>query len=132
MAIWTNPGNGGKESRIVSYNLIFMGWDRAIPGREPLAGQLFQEVLQFLAGQQQAGKIDSFEPVLLSPHGGDLNGFILIRGDSANLDALQATPEWQQYVTRGGLLLEGSGQVRGATGDLVMQWMAVWTQSMPS
>ena len=29
--------------------------------------------------------IESFEPVFLEPHGGDLTGFILIQGDAAKL-----------------------------------------------
>lgn len=48
-----------------------MGWDRSIAGREAQAAQLFQEVVQYLGGLQQVGTIQSFEPVLLSPHGGD-------------------------------------------------------------
>jgi hypothetical protein len=116
----------------MSNNIVFMGWNRAVPGRERASGELFQEVLQYLGGLQQAGTIDSFEPVLLSPHGGDLNGFILIRGEIGQLSAMMASEEWQTFVTRGGLLLEGSGVVQGVTGDLIMQWMDLWTRNIPS
>jgi hypothetical protein len=105
-----------------------MGWDRSVPGREALSAAHFQEFLGYLGGLQQAGKIESFEPVLLSPHGGDLNGFFLIRGDSDQISALQASPEWQQHVTRGGHHLQGQGVVHGVTGEGVMAWMAIWSE----
>jgi hypothetical protein len=113
-------------------NVIFMGWDRAIAGREADAAQLFQEVVQYLGGLQQAGTIQSFEPVLLSPHGGDLNGFFLIRGENDRLDALQSDEEWFTYVTRGGMLLEGLGVVRGATSEMVTEWMDLWSKIIPA
>jgi len=103
-----------------------MGWDRPVAGREAQSSELFQEFLQYLGGLQQAGTIQSFETVLLSPHGGDLNGFFLIRGDAASLAATESSEEWMTYVTRGGQVLEGLGVVRGATGEMVMQWMDRW------
>jgi hypothetical protein len=112
----------------MSTNAIFMGWNRPAVGREAQAGQLFQEVLQYLGGLQQAGTIQSFEPILLGPHGGDLNGFFLIRGETARLDALESSDEWMSYITRGGMALEGLGVVRGAAGELVMAWMDLWSK----
>jgi hypothetical protein len=116
----------------MSREVIFMGWDRPATGRERLSGDLFQEVLEYLGRLQGAGKIDSFETVLLGPHGGDLNGFMLLRGDRDQLNALQASEEWQTYLTRGGIYLEGFGAVRGVTGEGVMEWMALWTEVMPA
>ena len=112
-------------------SVIFLGWNRAVPGRERASGELFTESLQYLGGLQQAGGIDSFEPVLLTAHGGDLNGFIMIRGDSGQLNAMVASDEWRALVTRGGLLLEGLGVVRGVAGELLMQSMARWTENIP-
>lgn len=116
----------------MSTDVIFMGWDGSIPGREAMSAQHFQEFLGYLGGLQQAGKIASFEPVLLNPHGGDLNGFILIRGDSAQFDALSASEEWQIHITRAGIHLQGLGVVRGVTGEGTMAWMARWSQIMPA
>jgi hypothetical protein len=115
----------------MSYNAVFMGWNRAIPGREAAAGQLFTEVVQYLAGLQGAGQIDSFEPVMLTPHGGDLNGFILIRGSAEKLGAMMVSSEWASFNTRGSLLLDGPGSVTAATGDLLMDWMKAWTENIP-
>jgi hypothetical protein len=109
-------------------DLIFVGWNRAVPGREALAAEHFQEFLGYLGGLQQAGKIESFEPVLLSLHGGDLNGFILVRGDSTQVTALQSTDDWLAHATRGGFNMEGFGTVRGVTGEGVASWMAAWSQ----
>ena len=42
--------------------------------------------------------------------GGDLNGFFLIRGESAKLDSLLSSPEWETHMMRAALHLQGSGQ----------------------
>jgi hypothetical protein len=104
-------------------NIVFMGWDRPSRGREAAATALFQEFMQYLGGQQQAGAIQSFESVFLNPHGGDLNGFTLIRGDSGKLDALLSSEAWETYMTRAGLLMDGFGFLRGVTGELLMKQM---------
>ena len=115
----------------MSFNVVFLGWNRVVPGREQAGGQMFQDTLQYLGGLQQAGTIESFEPVLLNPHGGDLNGFILIRGTAENLSAMMGSEEWETAVTRGGLIMEGMGVVSGATGDVLMEWMNRWMQLIP-
>ncbi len=51
--------------------VLFIGWNRAVVGREQQAMQLFQKVVEFYGKLQADGRIESFEPVLLSAHGGD-------------------------------------------------------------
>ncbi len=116
----------------MSTNVIFFAWDHSIPGRESLSAQHFQEFVQYLGGLQQAGTIQSFDAVLLDSHGGDLNGFFLIRGESGQLDGLASSVEWVTHMTRASLHLEGSGAIRGATGDLVMERMGLWTSLLPA
>ena len=58
-------------------SVIFVGWDRAFVGREKQTMQLFQKVMEYNSKLQAAGKIESFEAVMLSAHGGDMNGFVL-------------------------------------------------------
>ncbi|HET6445095.1 MAG TPA: hypothetical protein VFI27_11010 [candidate division Zixibacteria bacterium] len=111
----------------MSKDVLFYGWNRAVPGREAQSAGLFQEFLQYLGGLEQEGAIDSFETVLLSTHGGDLNGFILIRGDRVNLDEVERREEWITYLTRAGLIMDGGGLIPGVTGEGVMEWMARWT-----
>lgn len=116
----------------MSNNIIFVGWNRPVPGREQSSAQLFQEFSQYVAGLQQSGAIDSFETVLLSLHGGDLNGFFLIRGDADQLNSLRATEEWMVYEIRSGLNLEGAGTVLGVNNEGVMEWMNLWMKSIPA
>jgi hypothetical protein len=113
-------------------NVMLFGWNRSVPGREKLSAQHFEEFVKYLAGLQQKAVIQTFDVVLLDSHGGDLNGFFLIKGDTASLDKLVSTTEWITHMTRGGLHLEGSGLIRGVTGDEVMQRMALWTSVVPS
>jgi hypothetical protein len=115
----------------MSSNVILFGWNRSIPGREPLSAAHFSEFVQYLGGLQQTGAIHSFEVVFLDPHGGDLNGFFLIRGDSAQLDALAGSETWTGHTLRADLHMQGATVVRGATADEVSQRMAKWVQSIP-
>ena len=113
-------------------NVILFGWNRSIPGREKVSAQHFGEFVQYLTSLQQKGAVQGFETVLLDSHGGDLNGFFLIKGDSAKLDALISTTEWITHIPRASHHLIGSGVVRGVTGNEVMERMALWTSVIPS
>jgi hypothetical protein len=54
---------------------LFVGWGAPITGREAKGLEVFNESVQYWGKLQQDGKIESFEVVLLTPHGGDLEGF---------------------------------------------------------
>jgi hypothetical protein len=115
----------------MSTNVVMFAWNRAIPGRERTSAEHFAEFLQYLGGLQAKGSIQAFDPVFLDAHGGDMNGFFLIRGDTAKLQEVVASEAWVTHVTRATLHLEGAGVVRGVTGDLLMQRMALWTKLLP-
>jgi hypothetical protein len=54
---------------------------RSVRGRERQALKVFGEAFEYYSRLQQEGEIESFEPVILEPHGGELGGFFLLRGD---------------------------------------------------
>lgn len=115
----------------MSSNVILFGWNRSIPGREELSGEHFSEFVQYLSELQQAGAIQSFDVVFLDVHGGDLNGFFLIRGANAQLNDLVGSEAWVVHMMRAGMHMDGAGVVRGVTGDLVMERMGQWTNAIP-
>ena len=59
---------------------LFIGWGAPVRGREAKGLEVFNESIEFWGRLQEAGRIESFEVVLLFPHGGDLYGFALLRG----------------------------------------------------
>jgi hypothetical protein len=112
-------------------NVLFFGWNQPIPGREKISAEHFQEFVQYLGGLQKNGTIQSFETVFLDQHGGDLNGFFLIKGEGSKLDMLTGTDEWIKHAMRAGFHLQGSGFIRGVAGDLLMERMKMWTDNIP-
>jgi hypothetical protein len=93
---------------------LFVGWGNAVRGRERQALKVFGDAIAFYGGLQQAGEIESVEPVFLEPHGGDLEGFFLIRGDSEKLSALRVREDFVRLNARAGLIVDGFGVVGAA------------------
>lgn len=96
---------------------LFIGWGPPVRGREAKSLEVFNESVQQWSQYEQDGKIESFEVVLLYPHGGDLAGFALLRGTREGLDALMAEEDFQRMTARAGLIIEGLGLVRAAMGE---------------
>ena len=113
-------------------NCILFGWSRPLPGREQMSQEHFGEFTQYLTGLQKEGRIESFDTGFLTPHGGDLNGFFLVRGDSAKLDEIESSVEWVTHTTRANMHLQGFGTVRGHTGDMVMEMFGIWSKAIPA
>lgn len=109
---------------------LFLGWGNPIPGREAKALMVFNEVMQYYGGLVQSGSIESFEPVILSPHGGDLAGFFLIRGSREKLNALKDSDEFGRHLSRAGLIVTNVGLVDAAIGASLAQGMGVYQQQL--
>lgn len=97
--------------------VLFIGWGVPVPGREQKALQVFGEAMQYYTRLQQQGDIESFEPVELEPHGGDLSGFALLHGDAEKLARLRRSEEFLRLVNRATLVVENFGVVAGYTGE---------------
>jgi hypothetical protein len=96
---------------------LFIGWGPAISGRELKALQVFNEAMQYWTRLQQQGDIESFEPVALEPHGGDLGGFCLLRGDRERLNRLRFSEEFIRMNNRAGLVVANIGVVSAFIGE---------------
>jgi len=109
---------------------LFIGWGLPVRGRERQATKLFGESFEHYTRWQQRGEIESFEHVLLTPHGGELTGFALLRGDKDKLARLRGTEEFERLTSRAMLLVENLGIVDGALGERVMSQMALFGQNV--
>ena len=108
---------------------LFVGWGEVVRGRETKAVEVFAETLQYYAQLQQDGKIESFEPWFLAPHGGDLAGFVLIRGERERLDEIQRSPEFERLQTRATLVVDGTGTINAFTGDALARLMGQFQEA---
>src|SRR5215470_7184494 len=98
---------------------LFIGFGAPVRGRERQAIEGFNEVLEYNSRLQQEGEIESFETVLLEPHGGELGGFILLRGDQDKLGRSRTRDEVHGDITRGLLSVENVGVVGEALGGRI-------------
>ena len=75
-------------------------WGLPVPGREKHALDVYSETLQYWGRLQQEGKIERFDVVVLGPTGGDLTGFMLVRGTAAQLDSVRRSEEYERLLNR--------------------------------
>ena len=108
--------------------VIFIGWDRSIVGREQRAMQLFQKCMEYYSKLQAGGRIESFETVILSHHGGDLNGFVLLKGDEKKLAEIREEDAFIEITLEATLCLDGFGIVPGYIDKGVTGILSRWTK----
>jgi hypothetical protein len=109
---------------------LFVGWGEVVRGRETEAVEVFNETLGYYTRLQEEGTIESFEPVFLEPHGGDLNGFILIRGDAEKLAELRVSEEFTQFALRATLIVNGFGVVGADMAERLQRQMEYYIEQV--
>src|SRR5919206_1266620 len=95
---------------------LFVGWGNPVRGRETRAASVFSEAVEFWTRLQQEGAIESWEAAFLEPHGGDLAGFFLIRGDRDEIARIRLSDEMLRLNLRAGHIVEGFGVVGAELG----------------
>jgi hypothetical protein len=112
--------------RMAADAALFIGWGQVVRGREKRAVQVFNESVEYWGGLQGDGKIQDFEVVLLTPHGGDLQGFALVRGSQEQIGALRADEEFARRVARADQIVESQGVVDAVIGEGIGREMATY------
>jgi hypothetical protein len=97
--------------------VLFIGWNRAVPGREKQAFENFGKALQFMGKLQADGRIESFDTIILEAHGGDLNGFNLIKGSAEQIAGIRQDETFINLIMEAGYCIQGLGLINGYIGD---------------
>ncbi len=113
-------------------SVIFMGWNRPVVGREQQALQLFQRAMEFWGKLQAEGRIESFEPVLLSSHGGDLNGFVMVKGEAGKLSEIHEDDTFIDLTIEANYCISGYGVIDGYIGDDLADRFSRWSKLLGS
>jgi hypothetical protein len=104
----------------MSESALFVGWGQPVRGREKRSLDVFSDAVTYYGERVADGSIESFEPVLLNPHGGDLQGFFLIKGPAQGLATMKASDEFQRLHVRAGMIVEDLGIIDAWVDDAVL------------
>jgi|SRR5947209_13484384 len=102
---------------------LFIGWGAVARGREKQALKVFQESMEYYGNLQQEGRIDSFDVLLLAPHGGDLSGFVILRGSRQALGEVRFSEEFERLIGRASAVVDSPGVIPAYGGDALAQQM---------
>lgn len=111
---------------------LFIGWGSVVRGREERALEVFNESLTYYSELQSQHVIDSFEVAILEPHGGDLDGFILLRGEPSKLEKLRRDDEFQRRTARAQLIADKVGVVGATIGAGLTSLMSMYRKEVES
>jgi hypothetical protein len=110
---------------------IFLHWQRPIAGRETQALELFNNLTGYLGKQQQLGNIESYEPILIAPHGYELGGYVLARGNRQAIDKLAMSDDFQNLMTQAMLMFKSFGVDHAYVGEGFKIQMARYQRYAP-
>jgi hypothetical protein len=108
---------------------LFVGWGQPVRGREKRALDVFNDAAAYYGERVADGSIDSFDPVLLNPHGGDLQGFFLIKGSAQGLATMTASEEFQRLHVRAGMIVENLGVIEAWVDDAVLTQLGYFSDA---
>jgi hypothetical protein len=104
---------------------LFVCWGTLIPGREKVGRTVLDNAMQFCGRLQKEGKLDSFETVALESHGGDLEGFVLVKGDAEALAHLRNDNDFLRMMTDLRLVHQSVGVMGAYTGNELQSLIAI-------
>jgi hypothetical protein len=119
-----------KEEKVMAEAALFIGWGEPARGREKGALEVFNESMQYWGRLQKEGKIERFDVAALAPHGGDLGGFVLLRGTAQQIDSVRRDEEFERLIARVRLNVDGIGLADVFVDEKLAQVMAQYQEEI--
>jgi hypothetical protein len=110
--------------------ILFIGWGAGVRGREERGLEVFDAAVGFYGRCQQEGRIESFDVILLEPHGGELAGYMELHGSADQLAALRQDEEFRRILIDASLIVDDLGVVEGFANEGVAREMALYREAI--
>ncbi len=107
---------------------LFIGWGAVVRGREKQALQVFQESIEYYGKLQQDGRIERFDVLFLGPHGGDLDGFVVLYGERKALADVRFSDEFERLIARAAAIIDSLGVVPAYSGEALGQQVGIFQE----
>jgi len=91
--------------------------------------KVLQEAMGYLVALAGEGKIGPFEPVLLDPHGGDLTGFVMVKGTHEQIGDLKRSEQFLKIVAKIQLVHSCVRVVDAYAGEELETIFSAWDQA---
>jgi hypothetical protein len=110
--------------------ILFIGWGATVRGREERGLEVFDAAVGFYGRCQQDGRIESFDVILLDPHGGGLAGYMELHGSADQLTALRQDQEFRRILVDASLIVDELGIVDGFANEGIAREMALYREAI--
>jgi hypothetical protein len=110
--------------------MLFISWGENVHGREERGLEVFNEAVGILGRMQQEGRIEKFDVALLTPHGGDIDGYISVQGNAEQIAALREDEEFQRNTIDASMIVQGLRHVEGFTNEGVARQMEMYQEQL--
>jgi ribosomal protein S7 len=109
--------------------VLVIAWGAPVRGAEERGLEVFNEALGLLGRKQQEGQIDSFDVALFEPNP-NVNGIILIRGNSEQINALREDDEFRRNTIAAQLIVDDLRHVHGYTNEGIAEAMSFYQEAI--
>jgi hypothetical protein len=109
---------------------LFIGWGEVVRGREDRALDVFNETIEYYGQLQSDGRIESFDVALLEPHGGELQGFVILRGSEEQIDNVHRDDDFQRLMTKASLIVDDLGLIPAYIGEGLGRAMSIYQEEL--
>jgi hypothetical protein len=109
---------------------LFIGWGDVVRGREDRALDVFNETIEFYGQLQSDGRIEDFEVALLEPHGGELQGYAMLRGSEDQIAAIRRDEDFERLMTKASLIVDDLGVIGAAIGASLARGISIYQEEL--
>ena len=109
---------------------LFIGWGDVVRGREDRALDVFNETIEFYGQLQSDGRLEDFEVALLEPHGGELQGYAMLRGSEDQIAALRRDEDFERLMTKASLIVDNLGFIGAAIGASLARAISIYQEEL--
>lgn len=109
--------------------LLLLSWGTPVRGLEERGLEVFNEALGLYGRMQQDGRIESFDVTLLAPNGA-MNGYMELRGSSAQLAAVREDPTFRRVVVDAGMVVDDLRLIDGYCNDGIAEAMGLYQEAI--
>jgi hypothetical protein len=109
---------------------LFIGWGEVVRGREERALDVFNETIELYGQLQSDGRIESFEVALLDPHGGELQGYAMLRGSEDQIDAVRRDENFIRVMTKASLVVDDLGLIPASIGEGLARAISIYQDEL--